>query len=368
MDRHEAYKILKKIENYLESIKTKINYPNIIYEIEKIEKQMSENNFWDDVEKASKISQNLSLLKEKKDKFENFTNDYNDYSNIIKKSNDQAEDYILACQLLLYFEKEIDLFLIYTLLNNEYDKLNSIIEIHPGAGGTEAQDWAEMLFLMYQRWAKQKDYKFEIIDYQKGDEAGIKSVAFKIIGLYSYGYLKSEIGVHRLVRISPFDSNKRRHTSFASVLVMPEINEEIKIDLKEEDLKIDVYRSGGAGGQSVNTTDSAVRITHIPTNIVVTCQNERSQLQNKETAKKYLMSKLYALELEKLNNKLNNLKGEKAEIGWGSQIRSYVFQPYQMVKDLRTNAETSKVLDVMQGDIDLFIHAFLKEHNNNEKN
>lgn len=364
MDRHEAYKILKKIENYLESIKTKINYPKIKEEILKIESQMSENDFWDNVEKASKISQNLSLLKEKNDKFESFLNDYQDYYNIIKDSNEQDQDYILACQLLLYFEKEIDDFLIYTLLNQEYDKLNAIVEIHPGAGGTEAQDWADMLFLMYQRWAKKKDYKVEIIDYQKGDEAGIKSVSFKISGLYAYGYLKSEIGIHRLVRISPFDSNKRRHTSFASVLVIPEINEEIKIELKDEDLKIDVYRSGGAGGQSVNTTDSAVRITHIPTNIVVTCQNERSQLQNKEAAKRYLMSKLYSLELEKLNNKLSDLKGEKAEIGWGNQIRSYVFQPYQMVKDLRTDAETSKVDDVMNGDIDLFIHSFLKEYNN----
>lgn len=363
MDRHEAYKILKKIDNYLSLIKTKINYPNILNDIKEIEEKMNENNFWDDVENASKISQNLSVLKEKTDKFENFFSDYNQYAKTIKEEKEDSDDYKLACELLIYFEKEIDDFLILILLNQEYDKLNAIIEIHPGAGGTEAQDWAEMLFLMYQRYAKKRNFKIEIIDYQQGDEAGIKSVTFKVIGNYAYGYLKSEIGIHRLVRISPFDANKKRHTSFASCLVMPEINNEIKIDLKEEDLKIDVYRSGGAGGQSVNTTDSAVRITHIPTNIVVTCQNERSQIQNKETAKKYLMSKLYALELEKLNNKLNNLQGEKNEIGWGYQIRSYVFQPYQMVKDLRTSAETFKIEDVMQGDLDLFIHAYLKEYN-----
>lgn len=363
MNRHEAYKILKKIENYLSLIKTKINYPNILNEIKEIEIKMNENNFWDNIDLATKISQNLSVLKEKTDKFENFYKDYKQLEKTIKEENEESENYNLASELLTYFEKEIDEFLILILLNQEYDKLNAIIEIHPGAGGTEAQDWAEMLFLMYQRYAKKHNFKVEVIDYQQGEEAGIKSVSFKIIGQYAYGYLKSEIGIHRLVRISPFDANKKRHTSFASCLVMPEINNEIKIDLKEEDLKIDVYRSGGAGGQSVNTTDSAVRITHIPTNIVVTCQNERSQIQNKETAKKYLMSKLYALELEKLNNKLNDLQGEKNEIGWGYQIRSYVFHPYQLVKDLRTNQETSKIDDVMQGNLDLFIHSYLKEYN-----
>ena len=246
------------------------------------------------------------------------------------------------------------------LLNGPYDKNNCILEIHPGAGGTESCDWASMLFRMYSRWCEKKDYKTTIIDYQDGDEAGIKSVSMIVKGPYAYGYLKHEKGVHRLVRLSPFDSNNRRHTSFASVEITPEIDKDINIEIEEKDLKIDVYRSTGAGGQGVNTTDSAVRITHLPTKIVVTCQNERSQIQNKEQALKVLKNKLMLRKIEEQEQQLNNIKGVQSNIEFGSQIRSYVMHPYSMVKDHRTNTETSNVGKVMDGDIDIFIEDNLK--------
>lgn len=246
------------------------------------------------------------------------------------------------------------------LLNGPYDHGNCILEVHAGAGGTEACDWALMLFRMYNRWCEDKDYKIEVLDYQDGDEAGIKRASLMITGVNAYGYLKCEKGVHRLVRLSPFDANNKRHTSFASVEVTPEIDEVSDIVLKDEDLKIDVYRSSGAGGQSVNTTDSAVRITHLPTKIVVTCQNERSQLKNKEKALEILKSKLKLLELEKKEQELNALKGNVVNIEFGSQIRSYVMHPYSMVKDHRTNVETSNVSKVLDGDIDMFIDAYLR--------
>ena len=249
---------------------------------------------------------------------------------------------------------------ILTLLNGQYDSNNCILEIHPGAGGTESCDWASMLYRMYLRYLEKKNYKVELLDYQAGDEAGIKSVAIRVIGTNAYGYLKTEKGVHRLVRLSPFDSNNRRHTSFASVDVTPEIEKTNDIEIDEKDLKIDVYRSTGAGGQGVNTTDSAVRITHLPTKIVVTCQNERSQIQNKEQALKVLKSKLLLMKLEEEEKEMNKLKGENMNIDFGSQIRSYVMHPYSMVKDHRTNIETSNVSKVMDGDIDMFIEAELK--------
>lgn len=247
------------------------------------------------------------------------------------------------------------------LLNGEYDKNDCILEIHPGAGGTESCDWASMLYRMYLRWCEKKNYKVTLLDYQAGDEAGIKSVSIMIKGPYAYGYLKCEKGVHRLVRLSPFDSNNRRHTSFASVDITPDIDKEIDIELDEKDLKIDVYHSSGAGGQSVNTTDSAVRITHLPTKIVVTCQNERSQIQNKEQALKVLKNKLLMIKLEEQEKELSKIKGNQSNIEFGSQIRSYVMHPYSMVKDHRTNVETSNVSKVMDGDIDLFIESNLKE-------
>mgnify|MGYP002549282978 CR=1 FL=1 len=246
------------------------------------------------------------------------------------------------------------------LLNGEFDHNNAYMEIHSGAGGTESNDWANMIKRMYIRYFEKKGYKYEIISEQPGEEVGIKGVTFKIKGSNVYGYLKSETGVHRLVRISPFDSNKRRHTSFASVLVTPEINTNVEIDIQEKDLKIDVYRSSGAGGQSVNTTDSAVRITHLPTGIVVTCQNERSQIQNKEKAIDILKQKLYIIEREKVDKQLSELKGSVMDVNFGSQIRNYVMHPYSLVKDLRTNIETSNVDKVLDGDIEIFIEGYLK--------
>ena len=255
---------------------------------------------------------------------------------------------------------------IYLLFNKPYDKNNCIIEIHPGAGGTESCDWANMLYRMYTRYCEKKNFKIELLDYQAGEEAGIKSVSFKVKGEYAYGYLKNEKGVHRLVRLSPFDSSNRRHTSFASIDVTPEISKDIKIDINEKDLKIDVYRSTGAGGQGVNTTDSAVRITHLPTKIVVTCQNERSQIQNKETALQVLKSKLYVLEEQKKEQELAKEKGIQSNIDFGSQIRSYILHPYSLAKDHRTNYETSNTKGVLDGEIDEFIESSLKGGLNEE--
>lgn len=246
------------------------------------------------------------------------------------------------------------------LLDGKYDSQNCILEIHPGAGGTESCDWALMLYRMYTRWCEGKNYKIEVLDYQGGEEAGLKSVSFLIKGVNAYGYLKREKGIHRLVRLSPFDSNNRRHTSFASIEVTPDIKKEIDIFLDEKDLKIDVYRSTGAGGQGVNTTDSAVRVTHLPSKIVVTCQNERSQIQNKEHALQVLKTKLLLLEEEKQEQELNQIKGSQRNIDFGSQIRSYVMHPYSLVKDHRTNVETSNVSKVLDGDIDLFIESSLR--------
>ena len=245
------------------------------------------------------------------------------------------------------------------MLSGEHDDANAIVEIHPGAGGTESQDWAEMLLRMYLRWAERRGFKTQVLDYLPGDEAGLKSVTFLVSGEYAYGYLKAEAGVHRLVRISPFDANKRRHTSFSSVAVTPDIEEDIEIDIRPEDLKVDTYRSSGAGGQHVNVTDSAIRITHVPSGIVVACQSERSQHKNRASAMKILKGKLYALEEQKQQAKLQGITGEKKEIKWGSQIRSYVLQPYQMVKDLRTRIEVGDVNRVLDGDLDGFIEGYL---------
>ena len=260
--------------------------------------------------------------------------------------------------------KEIEDYKIKLLLDEEYDSNDSILTINAGAGGTEACDWVEMLYRMYDRWANKSGFKVEILDSLQGDEAGIKSITLNIKGDYSYGLLKGEKGVHRLVRISPFDSNARRHTSFAAVNVVPEIENDVSINMSSEDLKVDTYRSSGAGGQHVNTTDSAVRITHIPTNTVVTCQKERSQIKNRETAMKILKSKLIEIELEKRAAEIQSIKGSESKIEWGSQIRSYVFQPYKLVKDHRTKAEEGNVDKVMDGDINLFINEYLKFQKN----
>ena len=275
----------------------------------------------------------------------------------------QEEDITIKEELinnLIEIEKELIKIETISMLNEPYDNLNALFEIHSGAGGTEANDWASMLYRMYLRYFEKKQYKVELLYMQKGDEVGIKTISLLVKGLNAYGYLKNEMGVHRLVRLSPFDANSKRHTSFASVDVTPFFNQEIEIDIKDSDLVIDVYKSSGAGGQSVNTTDSAVRITHLPTNIVVTCQNERSQIQNKEQAMNILKNKLYKLELDKNEEQLKQLKGEVISINFGSQIRSYVMHPYTMVKDHRTNLESSNILKVLDGDLEEFIISNLK--------
>jgi len=324
---------------------------------------MQENNFWNDKETADKVINELKYLKNNIEGMKNIKNEIEDFLELIMLAKEENNEEIIndIIDNLSYLNKEIDLLEVNLLLNGEFDKNNAIIDIHAGAGGTEACDWAMMLERMYLRWCEKKGYKIEIIDEQSGEEAGIKSASFIIKGINAYGYLKSEKGVHRLVRISPFDSNARRHTSFASIDVTPIFeNNKINIEIKESDLRIDVYHSSGAGGQSVNTTDSAVRITHIPTKIVITCQNERSQLQNKAKAMELLRNKLYQLELEKREESLKNIKGTNMNIEFGSQIRNYVMHPYSLVKDLRTNIETSNVDKVLDGDLDIFIESSLR--------
>ena len=335
---------------------------NKLSELESKEKELSEPNFWDNKERADQVISEISSLKSltteiKEIKIEN--ENHLELLELLLQENDDD----LKNELIKETEKEtnnLEKLSLLLLLNKDYDKNNCILEVHAGAGGTEACDWAMMLYRMYLRYCEKKGFKTEIIDYQDGEEAGIKSAVLKVSGNYAYGYLKHEKGVHRLVRLSPFDSANKRHTSFASIDIIPEFDNTINVEISDKDLKIDVYRSSGKGGQGVNTTDSAVRITHLPTKTVVTCQNERSQIQNKETAMKMLKAKLYVIEQEKKNQELNNIKGTYQNIEFGSQIRSYVMHPYSMVKDHRTNVETSNVGKVMDGDIDLFIESYLK--------
>ena len=323
---------------------------------------MQSTDFWNDIDMANKISSQVNYLKKEINQTAQISSNLmtaNEILDLLNLDNDEELKKELD-DLVLKLIKDIDDLEINVLLNQENDKLNCFLEIHPGAGGTESCDWAEMLLRMYLRFCEKNNYKYEIIDEQKGEEAGIKSVTVLIKGFCAYGYFKCEKGVHRLVRISPFDSNSRRHTSFASVTITPEFNNDINLEINEKDLKIDVYRSSGKGGQGVNTTDSAVRITHLPTKIVVTCQNERSHIKNKETAMKVLKSKLYQLELEKQELELNKIKGINSNIDFGSQIRSYVLEPYTLVKDSRTNYETAQADKVLDGDIMPFILAMLK--------
>ncbi len=323
---------------------------------------MTDPSFWDDQQAAQKIINEANGLKELVQAFdkneESLENAEVSYE-LVKEENDDDlhEDLENEVQSLTDALNRFELFI---LLSEPYDKNNAILELHPGAGGTESQDWASMLLRLYTRWAESKGFKVETLDYLPGEEAGVKSVTLLIKGHNAYGYLKAEKGVHRLVRISPFDSSGRRHTSFVSCDVTPELDDDIDIDINTEDLKIDTYRSSGAGGQHVNTTDSAVRITHLPTNTVVTCQSERSQIKNREQAMKMLKAKLYQLEIEKQQQEMAAIRGEQKEIGWGSQIRSYVFHPYSMVKDHRTDYETGNTQAVMDGEIDNFIDAYLR--------
>lgn len=338
-------------------------------ELKKLEKQIQDENFWQ--QETSETTKILVKQKELKRKIEKFESAQNEVNNLIELTelanieNDEnvAKDILKSTNQL---EEEIGKLQLETLLSGKYDKNNAILTLHPGAGGTESQDWAEMLYRMYTRWATKKGYEVKELDYLEGDEAGIKSVTFEIIGENAYGYMKGEMGVHRLVRISPFDAGGRRHTSFASLEVLPEITEDIEIDINPDDLRIDTYRASGAGGQHINKTSSAVRITHIPTNIVVACQSERSQIQNRETAMKMLKSKLYDLKEKEQKETINDLKGVQKDIAWGSQIRSYIFCPYTLVKDHRTNFEVGNVQTVMDGNLDGFIESYLKYINSSK--
>ena len=323
---------------------------------------MVEPDFWNDPDEAKKYIDESNYLKDIVGSYKELVETHGDLEATHELLREEYDEELFA-ELeteMKEFLKAVEAFELQMLLSDEHDQNSAILEIHSGAGGTESQDWASMLLRMYTRWAEQHDYKVETLDYQAGDEAGIKSVTLSIKGVNAYGYLKAEKGVHRLVRISPFDSSGRRHTSFSSVEVTPELDDDIDVEIRAEDVKIDTYRSSGAGGQHVNTTDSAVRMTHIPTGAVVTCQTERSQIKNRERAMKMLKAKLYQIQLEEERAKLDAIRGEQKEIGWGSQIRSYVFHPYSMVKDHRTNEETGNTDAVMDGDLDPFIHAYLR--------
>ncbi len=323
---------------------------------------MSEASFWNDKDEAEKIIEESNNLRKSIEKILELRVKIDENLEMLSLVESSPDEEIVSVieEEASYIDKELSTLTLEVMLNGPYDKNDALLEIHSGAGGTESCDWASMLMRMYLRWCEAKNYKYEIIDVQDGDEAGIKRAVIIIKGYNAYGYLKSEKGVHRLVRISPFDANKRRHTSFASVEVIPQLDTNINIEIKESDIKVDVYRSSGAGGQSVNTTDSAVRITHIPTGVVVTCQNERSQIKNKEKALQVLKSKLYQIEMSKKTQSLSDLKGNQRDIDFGSQIRSYVMHPYMMVKDHRTDTETSNVIKVLDGEIDLFIESYLK--------
>lgn len=336
--------------------------PNLEKKLQELEEQTTKQGFWEDTENTTKV---LSEIKRIKGKYTKYKELEKELKNLLELSElvQQEYDEEIVNDIIKNTKKEqrnLEKLELETLLSGKYDTNNAIVTIHPGAGGTESQDWAEMLYRMYTRWATKNEYEVKELDYLEGEEAGIKSVTFEIIGQNAYGYMKSEKGVHRLVRISPFDSGGRRHTSFASVEVLPEITEDIEININPDDLRIDTYRASGAGGQHINKTSSAVRITHIPTNIVVACQSERSQIQNRETAMKMLKSKLFDLKEQEHKEKIEDLKGEQRDIAWGSQIRSYVFCPYTMVKDHRTNYEVGNVQGVMDGDLDGFMESFLK--------
>lgn len=339
--------------------------PKLKNELADLEQQTVQENFWNDSKNSAKVLTQIKQLKSKCTDYENIVNEITNLQELtelveLEPDEEISKDILKNTKKI---EKQLEKFKLATLLSGKYDNNNAIVTIHPGAGGTESQDWAEMLYRMYSRWANKNSYTLKEIDYLEGEEAGLKSVTFEVIGENAYGYLKSEMGVHRLVRISPFDAGGRRHTSFASVEVLPEITDDIDIEINQDDLRVDTYRASGAGGQHINKTSSAVRITHIPTNIVVACQSERSQIQNRETAMRMLKSKLLDLKEKEQKEKIEDLKGEQKDIAWGSQIRSYVFCPYTMVKDHRTGYEVGNVEAVMNGEIDGFIESYLNVSN-----
>ncbi|MEK4360371.1 peptide chain release factor 2 [Paenibacillus sp. FSL M7-1455] len=356
--KHDLREIATKLTNLRGSLDLDLKQEMIA----NYEEKMSAPDFWDDNEKAQGIIAEMNAVKSSVDQYEKLQQEYDDAAMMAELAEEEGDESLVEeiSEAVTNLKKKLEEFELNLLLNQPYDKMNAILELHPGAGGTESQDWGQMLLRMYTRWAEKRGYKVEVLDYLPGDEAGIKSVTLLIKGFNAYGYLKAEKGVHRLVRISPFDSSGRRHTSFVSCDVVPEITDDVEIEIRTEDLKIDTYRASGAGGQHINTTDSAVRITHIPTGIVVTCQNERSQIKNRERAMTMLRSKLYERKIEEQQKELDEIRGEQSDIAWGSQIRSYVFHPYSMVKDHRTSVETGNVGAVMDGDLDLFIDGYLR--------
>lgn len=329
--------------------------------ITELETQTTVPNFWNDPTESQRLLQQIKILRNQVETFEKLEGLFDDATTITQLGIEENDESVIgeAVGLSRLFIEKYDLFRTAILLNGEYDRNNAILTLHSGAGGTEACDWVAMLLRMYAKWAEKREYTFEILDILDGEEAGVKSVTFQVSGENAFGYTQSEKGVHRLIRLSPFDSSGRRHTSFASCDVMPELNDDVEIDINPEDLRIDTYRSGGAGGQHVNKTESAIRITHLPTGLVASCQNERSQFQNRDRAMKMLKAKLHALKLEEQSSKLDDIRGEIKDISWGSQIRSYIFHPYNMVKDHRTNAETGNVTQIMDGGLDIFINAYL---------
>ncbi|MGE5474104.1 MAG: peptide chain release factor 2 [Ignavibacteriales bacterium] len=348
----------------LNGMRDSLDIADIEKEINELEEKSAQSDFWNDLENSQKVLQRTKNLKDELKKFSDLQSYFDDIYTLIELGLEEEDDSVMSevREGMKTLREKIEGHKVQNLLSGPYDKNNAIITLHSGAGGTEAQDWVQMLYRMFTRWAEKKGYTVEELDFLEGEEAGIKSVSVRISGLYAYGYLKSEKGVHRLVRISPFDASGRRHTSFASAEVIPELTDDIVVEINQEDLRIDTFRASGAGGQHINKTDSAIRITHIPTGIVVSCQNERSQYQNKDTAMKMLKAKLLEIKERENKDRIEDIKGEQRDIAWGSQIRSYVFHPYSMVKDHRTNTEVGNVNAVMDGEIDEFINAFLKQN------
>ncbi|WP_198616854.1 peptide chain release factor 2 [Staphylococcus canis] len=363
MELSEIKRYIEQYASKLEQLRGSLDLENKTTNIQEYEEMMAEPDFWDDQERAQTIIDQNNALKSIVNQYHALEAEIEDMEATYELLSEEQDEEVKQDleETVGQFESRLDDFELQLLLDGEHDGNNAILELHPGAGGTESQDWTSMLLRMYQRYSEQKGYKVEVADYQAGDEAGVKSVTLIIKGHNAYGFLKAEKGVHRLVRISPFDSSGRRHTSFASCDVIPEFNnEKIEIEVNPDDITVDTFRASGAGGQHINKTESAIRITHHPTGIVVNNQNERSQIKNREAAMKMLKAKLYQLELEQKERELAEIRGEQKDIGWGSQIRSYVFHPYSMVKDHRTNEETGNVNAVMDGEIGPFIEAYLR--------
>ncbi|WP_314327122.1 peptide chain release factor 2 [Fusobacterium pseudoperiodonticum] len=366
MDILEIKREFLEMKEKTDSIRRSLDLEKRKTTIKDLEKLTFEDGFWSDKRKSSEIIKNMNFEKNIVSRYEKLATEVEDEEvliDFVESGETSFENELIEKHKALKYD--IEEFEVNLLLDGEYDMNNAIVTIHSGAGGTEACDWADMLYRMYLRWCNLKNYKVSELDFMEGDSVGVKSVTFLVEGINAYGYLKSEKGVHRLVRISPFDANKKRHTSFASVEVVPEVDDNVEVEINPADIRIDTYRASGAGGQHVNMTDSAVRITHFPTGVVVTCQKERSQLSNRETAMKMLKSKLLEIELKKKEEEMKKIQGEQTDIGWGNQIRSYVFQPYALVKDHRTNTEIGNVKAVMDGNIDDFINSYLRWIKNN---